>query len=95
MPPFLAVLFFDFAILSGQAGGQHSAVCIFHIQSTAINARRVACNNRAAFDGCGVIADSYRTTAIFILVCCIDGSGSSGAAGVVGDAPPLILLVPL
>ena len=29
---------FDFAILGGQAGGQHSAVCIFHIQSTAINA---------------------------------------------------------
>ena len=29
---------FYFAILGGQAGGQHSAVCIFHIQSTAINA---------------------------------------------------------
>ena len=28
----------DGAILGGQAGGQHSAVCIFHIQSTAINA---------------------------------------------------------
>ena len=35
---FLGCVVFDFTILGGQAGGQHSAVCIFHIQSTAINA---------------------------------------------------------
>ena len=35
---FFGCVVFDFAILGGQAGGQHSAVCIFHIQSTAINA---------------------------------------------------------